>query len=120
MILQEESARRYLDLYSNGDDSKSKTFVKVHISKRLGPSEPFCVFWAHSIKPNNTTPYYLTYHELNKLMSNMGSCKIYGRTETGPWLQLRMFSYRVVEVRLLYAEDLREARRYMNEILYGG
>lgn len=110
---QEESCKRYLELY--GDDK-----IGVNVRTKYGTLEPYLIYWAKSVRPNNVTPYHITQHELDKLSDNNGCGHIYGRTEWGPYCKLICSFWRVIGIIILEGDLLRECKRTMHEYFYGG
>ncbi|MBE6531389.1 MAG: hypothetical protein E7679_04800 [Ruminococcaceae bacterium] len=110
---QEQSCKRYLELY--GDDR-----IGINVRTKYGVLEPYLVYWAESVKPNNKIPYHIARQELDKLSDNNGCGTVYGRTQWGPYCKLICAFYKVISIRILEGQDSRECKRYMHEILEGG
>ena len=92
-MLCAEAARRYVKLYAD------ERFVGVDVNSRLGSAEPFTVIWAKKYRKETVAPYHLSYSQLNKLESGCG--EVYGRTEYGPFLKMKLLYYRVIRIEVV-------------------
>ena len=118
MDYREKSALEYLKKFTHYTDHALER-VKIHICEKYGPQEPFCLYWAKSVKPYSNNYYHVSYDQFNKLSENGGCCKIYGRSEWGPLVELNVEFYLVVSVRLLNDRELREAKLYLEKTFKG-
>ena len=118
MSQREKSALEYLKKFTHPNDDVVNR-VKIHICEKYGANEPFCLFWAKSVKPHTNTYYHISYDQFNKLSDNGGSARIYGHTEWGPLVLLTVEFYRVISVRRLNDRELREAKIYLEKTFKG-
>ncbi len=105
----QESAERYVQLYA---DSRK---VGVNVRNRLGTLERFAIYPTKKYFPMSWRfPFYLTLGELQKIDSD-GKGKVYGRTEDGPFCELRVEHFRIYQIRVLPRDRQDEIKRILYE-----
>ena len=105
----QESSKRYVELYA--DPQK----VTVNVWNRRGSLERFMIYPTKKFFPMSCHfPFYLTLGELQKIDSD-GKGEVYGRTEDGPFCELRVEHFRVRQVRVLPRDRQDEIKRILYE-----
>ena len=104
----QESSKRYIELYA--DPRK----VKVNVWNPLGSLERFMIFPTKKFFPMSCAfPFYITLGELQKIDSGKGT--VYGRTESGPFCELRVEHFRIYQIRILPRERQDEIKQKLYE-----
>lgn len=92
--------------------------VRVDKKMPLGRIECYTLTRANKERLNvmvRNLPFYVTVYQLHHLSDNDGNGSCIGRTQYGPYVELKCFNYRVMAVRKLSYEDQEAYRRSLYE-----
>ena len=104
----QDSSKRYIELYA--DPRK----VSVNVWNRLGPTERFMIYPTKKFFPMSCHfPFYITLGELQKIDSGKGT--VYGRTESGPFCELRVEHFLIYQIRIIPRERQDEIKQILYE-----
>ena len=104
LIRAEESARKYVKAFADPER------VGVNVRSKRGPSEPFMLYPSKkSLMRYKDIAFHISYAMLNRLEDGDGD--IYGRTDWGPFCLLRVYKYKIIQVRVLPSADQKKIER---------